>query len=182
MEVRARIENISKNLLTGKTTFTFSTDSETAAEELERLQDKDLRVKAVQYRRKRSLSANALFWACVGKIATATRADKWDVYLQLLKDYGKYTYIVCRPSMVDAVRSQWRESMVWNSVDVNGEEAVQMLCFFGSSSYNTKEMSVLIDGAIETMKELGLDLPMPQDIKTALEQWEVQNGQRITER
>ena len=182
MEVKASLKDIGRSYIDNKTTFTFETESMTAAEELERMQNVDLRVNVVKYRKKRSLSANALFWSCVGKIANATRADKWDVYLQLLKDYGKYTYIVCRPSMVDAVRSQWRESMVWNSVDVNGEEAVQMLCFFGSSSYNTKEMSVLIDGAIETMKELGLDLPMPQDIKTALEQWEVQNGQRITER
>ena len=140
------------------------------------MQDQDLRVKVVRYRKKRSLSANAMFWHCIGEISKAMQVDKWDVYLQMLKEYGKYTYICVRPEMVDAVRSQWRESMIWNSVDVNGEEAVQMLCFFGSSSYNSKEMSVLIDGTIETMKELGLDTPMSQDIRVALEQWEAING------
>ncbi len=182
MEVKAKLQDINKNLLTGKTTFTFSTDSDSAAEELERLQDQELRVKVVRYRKKRSLSANALFWHCVGEISKALQMDKWDVYLRMLREYGKFTYIVCKPSMVSAIRSQWRESMVWNSVDINGEEAVQMLCFFGSSSYNTKEMSVLIDGTIETMKELGLDAPMSQDIKAALERWEMENGQYYSER
>lgn len=181
MEVKARIKGIDRNLLTRETAFTFITKSDTAAEELERLQDQDLRVKAVRYRQKRSKSANALFWHCVGEIANVLQMDKWDVYLRLLKDYGRYTYIVCKPEMVDQVRSQWRESIVWNSVDVNGEPAVQMLCFFGSSSYNTKEMSFLIDGTIETMKELGLDTPMSQDIKSALERWEQEYGQHNSE-
>lgn len=176
MEVKARIKGIERNLVEGLTTFTLTTESEIAAEELERMQDQDLRVKVVRYRKKRSLSANALFWHCIGEISKAMQVDKWDIYLQMLKEYGKYTYICVRPEMVDAVRSQWRESMIWNSVDVNGEEAVQMLCFFGSSSYNSKEMSVLIDGTIETMKELGLDTPMSQDIRVALEQWEAING------
>lgn len=182
MEVKAKLENVSQNLITNKVTMTFSTDSKTAAEEVEKLQDKELRLKVVQYRKKRSLSANALFWACCGRIAEATYSDKWTVYLNLLRNYGKFTYVCVQPHMVEAVKNQWREAEVWNSVDINGKPAVQMICYFGSSSYDTKEMSRLIDGTLQEMKELGLDLPMPQDIKTALEQWEVQNGQRITER
>lgn len=181
MEVKARIKDIDRNLLEGVTTFTLTTKSEIAAEELEKMQEQELRVKVVRYRKKRSLSANALFWHCVGEISKVLQMDKWDVYLRLLKDYGKFTYIVCRPEMVDSIRTQWRESMVWNSVDVNGEPAVQMLCFFGSSSYNTKEMSVLIDGTIETMKELGLDTPMSQDVRAALERWDIEFGQHYPE-
>lgn len=175
MEVKARLENVSQNLLTNKVTMTFSTDSKTAAEEVEKLKDKELRLKVVQYRKKRSLSANAMFWGCCGKIAEATGSDKWTVYLNLLRSYGKFTYVCVQPHMVDAVKSQWREAEVWNSIDINGKPAVQMICYFGSSSYDTAEMSRLIDGTLQEMKELGLDLPMPQDVKTALEQWEKQN-------
>lgn len=179
MEVVGRLENLTSSLLDGKVEFSFSTDSRSAAEALEKLRDKELRIKVVQYRKKRSLSANALFWHCVGKIAEATGQDKWNVYLSMLRQYGKFTYICCHEEMVDEVRSQWRESMIWNSVDINGKPAVQMLCFFGSSSYNTKEMSKLIDGTISDMKELGLEPPMPQDIKVALENWENEHGQHI---
>lgn len=177
MEIKARLESVDQNLLTKKVKFTLTTDLRSAAEELEKYQNKDLRVKVVQYREKRSLSANALFWHCVGEIAKASGADKWQVYLDLLRHYGKYTYICVQPHMIEAVKAQWRECEVWNSVDINGKPAVQMICYFGSSSYNTAEMSRLIYGAIEEMKQLGLDLPMPQDVRVALERWEREYGQ-----
>lgn len=176
METICHLESVNNNLLDGKIEFSFSTESKDVIEQLEKMKDDELRLKVVKYRKKRSLSANALFWHCVGKIAEATETDKWDVYLAMLRQYGKFTYICCKPEMVESVKEQWRESMVWNSVDINGKEATQMLCFFGSSSYNTKEMAKLIDGTINDMKELGIDPPMPQDIKVALEQWEAEHG------
>lgn len=181
MEVKGKLSGLDRNLLEGVTTFTITTRSKEAAEELERLKDKDLRIKVVQYRQKRSLSANALLWHCIGRISEATRADKWDVYLKLLREYGKFTFVCVQPHMVDAVKSQWREAQVWNSVDIDGRKAVQMICYFGSSSYNTAEMSRLIDGALEEMRDLNLDLPMEQDVRAALEQWEEVNGQHYPE-
>ena len=59
---------------------------------------------------------------------------------------------------------------------VNGRKAIQLLCYYGSSTYNTKEFSVLLDGVIEHMKDLGLQPPIPRDIRSALEEWEKQHG------
>lgn len=178
MEIKGKLEGIQQDLPSNRVTFTISCEAGSAAEELERLQDKELRVKITQFRKKRSLSANALFWACVGQIALATGADSWSIYLKLLRDYGKFTYLLVKPEMVESVQEYWRESQVWNSLDINGETAVQMLVYFGSSSYNTQEMSHLIDGAISDMKDLGLDLPMPQDVQVALEQWTIEHGEK----
>ena len=65
-----------------------------------------LDIKVVKHRKKRSLDANALLWACLGDIASALRADKWDIYLKMLKRYGRYTYICVKPGVVDAVKAQ----------------------------------------------------------------------------
>ncbi len=175
MEVKGKLTNLDKNLLDGKVTFTFETDSLTAAEELEKLADMDLRIKAVRYRKKRSLSANNLFWHCISKIAAATRSDAWQTYLSLLRDYGKFTHLVCRPDMVEAVQRQWRECEVWRTVDVDGEPMIEVIAYFGSSTYDSAEMARLIDGTLEEMKELKLDLPMTQDVKAALDAWEAQH-------
>ena len=64
-----------------------------------------------------------------------------------------------------------RECEVIGKVTVNGQEAVQMLCSFGSSTYNTKEFSHLLDGVISEMKEMGLETPLSSDMKRALEMW-----------
>jgi hypothetical protein len=146
--------------------------------EIDNIKDADkLSIKAVKYRQKRSLDANALLWVMLQSIATTLRADKWQIYLQMLKRYGKYTYICVKPSVVEAVKQQWRECEELGEVNINGQTAIQMLCYFGSSTYNTKEFSVLLDGVISEMKEMGLDTPTSEDMKRSLEQWErMRNG------
>lgn len=136
----------------------------------------DLSVKMTQYRPKRSLDANALMWKLIGDIASALRADKWDIYLKMLKRYGKYTYICVKPNVVDAVKAQWRECEVIGEIDIHGAKAVQMLCYFGSSTYDSKEFSVLLDGIISEMEEMGLETPVSQDLERALELWQRNYG------
>ena len=47
-----------------------------------------------------------------------------------------------------------------------------MLCYFGSSTYDTKEFSVLLDGVISEMREIGLQPPPTEEMKRALETWQ----------
>ena len=108
---------------------------------------------------RRSLDANGLFWHCVGEIAAHIGSDRWSVYLTLLKRYGKYTYVCVKPNAVDAVKRQWRETEEIGHITINGQDAVQLLCFFGSSTYDSKEFSRLLDGAISEMHELGIEVP-----------------------
>lgn len=135
-------------------------------------QDRGKLFDITEHKEKRSRDANALLWACLGEIAGAIRSDKWSVYLQMLKRYGRYTYICVKPYVVEAVKKQWRECEEIGTIDIDGQEAVQMLCYFGSSTYNSKEFSVLLDGVISEMKELGLDTPADRELKRAIQQLE----------
>lgn len=176
MEWTGNVVGVSNDWLTGKYNITLSINEPSALNEIDKIKDcEKLSIKAVRHKEKRSLDANALLWLCLGRIAEALRSDKWDVYLQMLKRYGKYTYICVKPAVVDAVKAQWRECEEIGTVNINGKEAVQMLCYFGSSTYNTKEFSVLLDGVISEMKEMGIETPASEDMRRALEQWEKQN-------
>ena len=135
-------------------------------------QDRDKVFEIKEHKEKRSNNANKLLWDCLGDIAVALRADKWDVYLMMLKRYGKYTYICAKPNAVEDIKKQWREVEEIGEIDINGQKAVQLLCYFGSSKYNTKEFSVLLDGVISEMKEMGLETPMSEDMQRALKQLE----------
>ena len=173
MQFTGRIQNISRDWQTGQFQITFTVNESAAIHEVNDIQScEKLSIKVVKHRDRRSLDANALLWLCLGRIAEALRTDKWEVYLQMLKRYGKYTYICVKPNVVDAVKSQWRECEEIGRVDINGKEAVQMLCYFGSSTLNTKEFSVLLDGVISEMSEMGLEVPASEDMRRALEQWE----------
>lgn len=139
-------------------------------------QDREKLFDISEHKEKRSLSANGLLWSCLGEIAAALRTDKWDVYLQMLKRYGTYTYICVKPNMVEAVKKQWRECEELGHVDIKGQDSVQMLCYFGSSTMNSKEFSVLLDGVISEMKELGIPTPAEKDLDRALREMEKSNG------
>lgn len=177
MEFTGCIQNVVKDWQTGQFNITFSVNESSAINEIESIKDcEKLSIRAVQYRKKRSLDANALLWTCLGKIAEVLQSDKWDIYLQMLKRYGQYTYICVKPKMVEAVKTQWRETEVVGEVDINGQKAIQMLCYFGSSTYNTKEFSVLLEGVISEMSEMGLETPTSEDMRRSLEQWERMQG------
>lgn len=175
MECTGRVLNITKDYESDKYQITFSINEPSAINEVHNLKScEKLSIKAEPYKKKRSLDANALLWLSIGKIANAMTppADKWDIYLLMLKRYGKYTYICVKPNVVEAVKEQWRECEVIGEVNINGQKAVQMLCYFGSSTYDTAEFSRLLDGVISEMKEMGLEAPTSQEMRRALEQWE----------
>lgn len=176
MDFTGNLKGIQTDWASGETIISFTCNEKSALSDVDKLKEKKLSIKAVQFREKRSLDANAMLWACLGEIAAVLRADKWEIYLQMLKRYGKYTYICVKPNVVDAMKAQWRECEEIGKIDINGKEAVQMLCYFGSSTYDTKEFSVLLDGVISEMKEIGLQPPASGDMKRALEQWEKVHG------
>lgn len=169
MEFTGMIENVTRDWKTDRVNVTFSCNEESVLRELVDLKDSLLSIKAKKYRKKRSLDANALLWHCLGEIANSLNADKWDVYLTMLKRYGKYTYVCVKPNMVEAMKMQWRECEVVGDININGTDAVQMLCYFGSSTYDTKEFSTLLDGVVSEMKEMGLPTPTSKEMLLAIE-------------
>ena len=173
MNFTGRVEAVSRDWQSSRLRITFTVNERAAETEIDSIKDAEiLDIKAVKHRKKRSLDANALLWHCLGEMAASLGVDKWGVYLAMLKRYGKYTYICVKPHVVDAVRQQWRETEVVGEVDINGQRAIQMLCYFGSSTYDSKEFSVLLDGVVSEMREMGLEPPLPQDLKEAIETYE----------
>ena len=45
-----------------------------------------------------------------------------------------------------------------------------MICYFGTSTYNSKELSVLLDGIISEMKEMGLETPSDRELQRIINQ------------
>lgn len=181
METTGRIKAVTKDWQTDKLNISFEID--TLPGDLEGLSGGDtLDITAKRHRNKRSLNANALLWKCVSDIAKAISADKWEVYLKMLRQYGEYTYVLVKPQAVEMLKRQWREcEEIGSVIDVHGKPAVQMLCYYGSSTYDTKQFSVLLDGVIAEMKTLGIETPTSEQMKRSLEAWEKMNGQGKTD-
>ena len=141
-------------------------------EDLEKYIDKDLDINFSKHRRHRSLDANACLWACIGDIAKVLHQDTWEVYLLMIERYGKFTHILVRPEVVEAVRAQWRETKIVGETTVDGNPMIQMLCYFGSSTYNSAEFAGLLDGVISEMKEMGLETPTSEEMRALIAELE----------
>ena len=178
MEFTGVIKSINQDFITGDVNITFSVNEKALIfPEYERLKtSKKLRVEAKQYRKRRSLDANAYLWVLLQKMAEVLKSDKWSLYLQMLKQYGQFTYIVVKPNAVESVKKQWRECEEIGEVDVNGTKAVQMLCYYGSSTYDSQQMAHLIDKVVEECEELGIETISPAELQQMKERWGVDIG------
>lgn len=123
------------------------------------LAGKEVEIVIKEPREKRSLDANAYFWLIVGKIADKLRASKEEIYFKLLKDYGQSVTITVRKGL-DITKAGFKYYEVLKDGLIKGKEFTAYRVFIGSSQYDTKQMSVLIDGAVQEAKELGIDVEL----------------------
>ena len=127
-------------------------------------------------RRKRSLDANAYMWVMLQKMADVLQTDKDTLYLDMLSKYGVFTHIIVKPYVVDRVKQEWRTVRELGDVTVGGVTGAQLQCYFGSSTYNTKEMSVLIDGIVRECEDLNIETISKTEIERIKQQWGVDVG------
>lgn len=132
-------------------------------------QDRDKTWEIKEYREKRSLNANALAWKLIGEMADILRASKDDIYVSMLKRYGQSQLVSVKSDINVAGFFKYYEEAGRSSL--NGTPFTHYRVFKGSSEYDTREMSVLIDGIISECAELGIDTMPPEDVERVKESW-----------
>jgi hypothetical protein len=183
MEWTGQVQKVYQDYETGKynVLLTINADSsflvETINKLISHLLNKDLmKISIDEYKDRRSLKANNMLWSCIGQLAKAQTPpiSSWDMYLNCLRDYGEYVTYEIETRLIKNVEKTWRETQVVSDPYINeqGKKCVTMNCYFGSSTYDTKQFSVLLDGVIADMKDLGLQPPPTKEMQEALKQWE----------
>ena len=138
-------------------------------EELASLKDNELQVDIDIFRNKRSLNANAYCWKLITEIADKTHTDKWSVYKQLLVRYSNsFEYLIVKPQAIKSLEKVFRVIKNVGEGQIQGCKAIQIQGYYGSSTFNTKEMSVFIDGIVSEAKELGIETETKEEIERLL--------------
>lgn len=171
MEFRARILSLAGGL--EESIVCLAVKGKDILSSLEKLQGKELNVNVKKPTKKRSLDSNSYFWVLCEKIADEVGTDKDSVYLDMLEQYGKFTHIIVKPEAVERMRKEWRASRVLGDVTVNGSKGVQIQCYYGSSTYDQKEMCRLIDGIVNECHDLGIETMTPDEIAAMNAGWAV---------
>lgn len=171
MECTGKLKSVSKNWISRKWEVTFEINEDITAS-IDKIRDKLLNLTAKIHREKRSLDANAYAWVLMQKIAEAIHTDKWSVYLMMLERYSPiFTHIIVRPEAVERVKGEWRTVKVLGPIQVNGSSGIQLQCYFGSSTFDSKEMASFIDGIVSECKEMGIETLPPDEIERMRREW-----------
>lgn len=171
MECTGKLKSVSKNWISRKWEVTFEINEDITAS-IDKIRDKMLNLTAKIHREKRSLDANAYAWVLMQKIAEAIHTEKWSVYLMMLERYSPvFTHIIVRPEAVERVKGEWRTVKVLGPIQVNGSTGIQLQCYFGSSTFDSKEMASFIDGIVSECKEMGIETLPPDEIERMRREW-----------
>ncbi len=174
MEFTGRLSGITCDYATGIYTVLLQVNETGAV--LGKYDDfKDLErvsVSVKRYRKKRSLDANAYAWVLMSHMASLLATSKEEVYEEMLRRYG-VLYEDEEGYLTITVKADVDMSKIeghWFLIKEKGNfKAYAMIK--GSSRYDTKEMSVFIDGIVSEAKELGIETLTPRELEEMKVRW-----------
>lgn len=177
MQCRGKIIQISRDILTRRllVTMVLTDVSEQAVQTISAFDD--LSVEMKKYRAKRSLDANAYFHVLVGKIADTMTISKAKAKNMLICRYGQPQLLPDGSIMI--YKTNAPEEFMWEQEAVHAipvryeDKATFYKIYRGSHTYDTKEMSLLIDGTVADAKELGIETLPPTELARMKERWGV---------
>lgn len=132
--------------------------------------DKDIvyDVKVSKHREKRSLNANSYAWKLITQIADEMRLSKEQVYLEMLETYGQSQMLPFKPG--DTPKGWFKYYKFITRSKLNGKDAEWYKVIKGSSDYDSKEMSIFIDGIVQEAEQLGIPT-IYEEVEKVKESW-----------
>ena len=135
----------------------------------------DLEVK--EHRKKRSLDANAYCWVLINKLADVMRIPPTEVYRQAIQDIsGNSEILPVRDDAVEQFKLAWSHNGIgWLCRDMGKSKLPgyrNLMVYYGSSVYNSKQMSDLIDRLVQDCKALDIETLTPDKLSLLMEEWD----------
>lgn len=123
----------------------------------------------VKKRKKRSNDANALCWALCTEIANVLRTEKESIYVDMLKKYGQSEIWAAGTDANPAEHFKYYD--FFGKRTISGKEVLFYTVYRGSSEYDTREMSILIDSIIDEAKALDIEVISEREKSLLLQEW-----------
>ena len=171
MILTGRITGALIDFATGKPKLELSVNEVNDFKQLvDDLKDKEkLSLDIKQYREKRSLNANNYAWKLLTEIANVVRASKEEIYLLMLKRYGQSEIIsVLAHIPISGYVKYYEEA---GESTLNGKLFKHYKVYKGSSEFDSREMSIFLDGVVSEAKSIGIQTETPDEIARLKSLW-----------
>ena len=142
-----------------------------------------LNIEMKKYRKKRGKDANAYFW----KLLTEYSEEKEVIeeYKERVKRLGIFRQFKIEKDNISTFEKMWTsQGIAWFcetlDTDFIGDTEFKIInAYYGSSSYDTKQMSRLINDLVEDCKDVGIETETPQKIESMLKEWDKNDSKRF---
>lgn len=140
-------------------------------EKKNRLYDLELK----EHREKRSLDANSYCWALMDKLAKEVGSTKNEIYRLKVREVGPYKDFTLTEDEARTFRAAWEkigEAWLTEQLDFDQDgDRLVIRAYYGSSTYNTKQMSRLIDSVVEDCRAVGIETQTDRELSLLKEDW-----------
>lgn len=172
-----------------KAVLTLNEDARAAFDKLKNRDKVSITIK--EYRKKRSLDANNYYWTLLTKLATVMKLSNPEAHNMMLCEYGLDEVIAGHRVLTPIPDTEESENTVKSAMYYHlkptsevkeGKDGVMYRTYKllrGSHTYDTAEMSRLIDGLITRCKEAGIpdsEIATPDEKRLLKERYGVDIG------
>lgn len=119
--------------------------------------------------KKRSNDANAYYWQLIGQLSAKVKVAPKEIYRSHIKDIGgNYETMPIREDAVETWIKVWESRGIGWCCEIIGESKLRgymnVICYYGSSVYDTRQMSRLIELCVQDCKEQGIETMTPAEL------------------
>lgn len=186
--MKARFSGASRDWKTGSAMLTFEALEPVNIDALAEMGE-PLRVEVKRWRERRSLDSNAYYWVLLSRLAETLRISKPRLHNILLRRYGQILTVDGQQAIVMLPDTEEAEETALEALTFHVKPTSQVRSGFpvdyrgyvllrGSSDYDTKEMSALLDGLIDECKAVGIETATPAELERMRELYERNHTKR----
>lgn len=177
MKLTGRIADVSVDFVTGVPKITLTVNEKNdllhGYDDLKDLEKLSIEIKP--HKKRRSLDANAYCWKLIGDLAAKLNVPRDELYRASIREIGGNSEIVCvKNAAVDKLCDGWRRNGIgWQTETMPSKlpGCTNVILYYGSSTYDTAQMSRLIDNIVQDCKEVGIQTETPDQIAEMKSRW-----------
>ena len=126
--------------------------------------------------KKRSLDANAYFWVLCDRLAEQTGLPKEEIYRHSIREIGGVSETYCgKKEAVERLCRAWEgNGLGWQAETYPSklEGCLNATLYYGSSTYDAKQMGRLIDKIVQDCRAVGIETMAPAELSALMDRWE----------
>lgn len=178
VDTTARLRDMTQDYKTKRFVLTMEIDNpQTAMNVWEELHgDEKISVRFAKHRKKRSLDSNAYAWVLMDRLSAKLLIPKEQIYRHYITEIGGVSDTVCvRTDSVNKLRETWaKNGLGWLSTSFPSSTPgyTNVILYYGSSTYDTRQMHRLIELIVQDCKAQGIETADPAELQSLLESWD----------